>query len=96
VFLDGDGSDVPAFIPQIVEPIARGTQISSSARGPAKTRAWQYEFQQFCQGEFAGWILACFIGVRYSDMCPFRAILRDAHGETWMREETTLEFGDAD
>src|SRR5438045_8903632 len=25
VFLDGDGSDVPAFINQLVEPVARGT-----------------------------------------------------------------------
>src|SRR6476661_8209796 len=36
VFLDGDGSDVPAFIPQMVEPIARGTHdfvIGSRTRG---------------------------------------------------------------
>src|SRR5258705_3958271 len=25
VFLDGDGSDIPALMPQLVEPIARGT-----------------------------------------------------------------------
>src|SRR5882672_3261096 len=36
VFLDGDGSDVPAFMPQLVDPIARGTQdfvIGSRTRG---------------------------------------------------------------
>src|SRR4029434_6827 len=36
VFLDGDGSDVPAFIPQMVEPIARKTHdfvIGSRTRG---------------------------------------------------------------
>src|SRR3954470_670984 len=36
VFLDGDGSDIPAFIPQLVEPIANETHdfvIGSRTRG---------------------------------------------------------------
>src|SRR5438477_11983096 len=36
VFLDGDGSDVPAFMDQLVDPVARGTNdfvIGSRTRG---------------------------------------------------------------
>ena len=89
VFLDGDGSDVPAFIPQMVEPIARGTHdfvIGSRTRG--KREPGSMNFQQVLSGRIAGWILRLLYGVRYSDMCPFRAIRRDALEKLGMREET--------
>jgi hypothetical protein len=45
-------------------------------------------FQQRFAGRVAGLLLAALYGVRYTDMCPFRAIRRDALERLAMREET--------
>src|SRR5213596_3711699 len=89
VFLDGDGSDVPAFMPQLVEPIARGTHdfvIGSRTRGQREPSSMN--LQQVVSGRIAGWIIQILYGVRYTDMSPFRAIRRDALEKLGMREET--------
>ena len=89
VFLDGDGSDVPAFMSQLVEPIARSTHdfvIGSRTRGQREPGSMN--FQQVSSGRVAGWIMQLFYGVRYTDMCPFRAIRRDALTRLDMREQT--------
>jgi glycosyltransferase involved in cell wall biosynthesis len=89
VFLDGDGSDVPAFMNQLVDPIARGTHdfvIGSRMRGQREPGSMN--LQQILSGRIAGFILRLLYGVRYSDMCPFRAIRRDALAKLDMREET--------
>ena len=89
VFLDGDGSDIPAFIPKLVEPVARGTHdfvIGSRTRG--QREAGSMNFQQILSGRIAGWIMQILYGVRYTDMCPFRAIRRDALVKLDMREKT--------
>jgi glycosyltransferase involved in cell wall biosynthesis len=89
VFLDGDGSDVPAFMNQLVDPIARGTHdfvIGSRTRGHREPGSMN--FQQIVSGRIAGLILRLLYGVRYTDMCPFRAIRRDALAKLDMREET--------
>jgi hypothetical protein len=44
--------------------------------------------QQILAGRFAGWLISILYGVRYTDMCPFRAIRRDALAELHMREQT--------
>jgi glycosyltransferase involved in cell wall biosynthesis len=89
VFLDGDGSDVPAFIPQLIEPIVRGTHdfvIGSRTRGQRETGSMN--FQQILSGRIAGYITQLLYGVRYTDMCPFRAIRSEALARLEMREET--------
>jgi glycosyltransferase involved in cell wall biosynthesis len=89
VFLDGDGSDVPAFMNQLVDPIARGTHdfvIGSRTRGQREPSSMN--FQQVLSGRIAGFILRLLYGIRYTDMCPFRAIRRDALVKLNMREET--------
>jgi glycosyltransferase involved in cell wall biosynthesis len=89
VFLDGDGSDVPAFMNQLVDPIARGTHdfvIGSRTRGQRESGSMN--FQQILSGRIAGVLLQLLYGVRYTDMCPFRAIRRDALAKLNMREET--------
>jgi glycosyltransferase involved in cell wall biosynthesis len=89
VFLDGDGSDVPAFMNQLVDPIARGTHdfvIGSRTRGQREPGSMN--FQQVLSGRIAGFILRLLYGIRYTDMCPFRAIRRDALVKLNMREET--------
>ena len=89
VFLDGDGSDIPAFIPQMVEPIARKTHdfvIGSRTRGQREPGSMN--FQQILSGRIAGWMMQLLYGVRYTDMCPFRAIRHEALARLDMREET--------
>jgi glycosyltransferase involved in cell wall biosynthesis len=89
VFLDGDGSDCPEFMPELVEPILRGEQdfvIGSRTRG--KRESGSMNFQQVFAGRVAGWLLRLLYGVRYSDMCPFRAIRRSALDGLAMKETT--------
>jgi glycosyltransferase involved in cell wall biosynthesis len=89
VFLDGDGSDCPEFMNQLVDPIARGTHdfvIGSRTRGQRERGSMN--FQQIFAGRFAGCLLSILYGVRYTDMCPFRAIRRRALEKLSMREET--------
>jgi hypothetical protein len=89
VFLDGDGSDIPAFMPRLVEPIAHGTHdfvIGSRTRGQREPGSMN--FQQILSGRIAGWVTQLLYGVPYTDMCPFRAIRCDALANLNMREET--------
>lgn len=89
VFLDGDGSDCPEFMPQLVDPIRRGEQdfvIGSRTRGERERGSMN--FQQVFAGRVAGWLLRLLYGVSYSDMCPFRAIRRDALDRLGMKEQT--------
>ena len=89
VFLDGDGSDCPEFMPRLVDPIARGDYdftIGSRTRGQREPGSMN--FQQVFAGRLAGWLMSILYGVRYTDMGPFRAIRRDALEKLLMREET--------
>jgi glycosyltransferase involved in cell wall biosynthesis len=89
VFLDGDGSDIPTLMPQLVDSISRGTHdfvIGSRTRGQRERGSMN--FQQIVSGRAAGLILGLLYGVRYTDMCPFRAIRRDALEKLGMREKT--------
>ena len=76
VFLDGDGSDVPRFIPA----------LGSRTRG--KREPGSMNAQQVFAGHLAGLLIRAFYGVRYTDMSPFRAIRRDSFQTLGMREET--------
>ena len=89
VFLDGDGSDCPEFMSQLVDPIASGNcdfVIGSRTRGQREPGSMN--FQQIFAGRMAGWLMSVLYGVRYTDMCPFRAIGRDALEKLSMKEET--------
>ncbi len=89
VFLDGDGSDCPEFMGQLVQPVIQNEQdfvIGSRTRG--KREAGSMNFQQVFAGHVAGALLRLLYGVRYSDMCPFRAIRRSALEKLGMKETT--------
>ena len=89
VFLDGDGSDCPELMERLIGPIAAGTHdlvIGSRTRG--RREPGSMNFQQIFAGRAAGLLLRALYGVRYTDMCPFRAIRRDALARLDMREET--------
>ena len=89
VFLDGDGSDCPELMGELVQPIVDGEQdfvVGSRARG--KREPGSMSFQQILAGRMAGILLRLLYGVRYTDMCPFRAIRSDALNRLGMKEET--------
>jgi hypothetical protein len=89
VRLEGDGSDCPELMWRLVEPIINGTHdfvIGSRTRGNREPGSMN--FQQVFAGKAAGFLMRALYGVRYTDMCPFRAIRRDALQRLNMREET--------
>ncbi|MDQ3473920.1 MAG: glycosyltransferase family 2 protein [Acidobacteriota bacterium] len=89
VFLDGDGSDCPELIEHLVEPISEGKYdfvIGSRTRG--RRERGSLNLQQILAGRAAGLFLRALYGVRYTDMCPFRAIRREALESLGMREQT--------
>ncbi|MGB7033944.1 MAG: glycosyltransferase family 2 protein [Xanthobacteraceae bacterium] len=89
VFMDGDGADDPGAIAALVTPIKDGRfdfVIASRARGARQpgSMAWH----QIAAGLAAGWLTKQLYGVRYTDMCAFRAIRRDTLLALGMREMT--------
>jgi glycosyltransferase involved in cell wall biosynthesis len=89
VFLDGDGSDDPALIPEVVAPIVAGEAdfvLGSRTRGPREPGSMSA--LQVWSGRLVGWMLWVRYGVRYTDMSPFRAIRRAALARLGMREMT--------
>jgi glycosyltransferase involved in cell wall biosynthesis len=89
VYMDGDGADDPAAIAALVEPIRSGAYdfvIASRARGEREpgSMAWH----QLLAGHAAGLLTRLLYGVRYTDMCAFRAIRRDTLLGLGMREMT--------
>lgn len=89
VFLDGDGSDCPEFMSQLVQPILANTHdfvIGSRTRGQREPGSMN--FQQIASGYMAGFILRILYGVRFTDMSPFRAIRPEVLRQLGMREQT--------
>jgi len=89
VFMDGDGADDPAAIAALVEPIHSGDYdfvIASRARG--KREPGSMASHQLLAGQVVGWLMGLLYGVRYTDMCAFRAIRRDTLLQLGMRELT--------
>ncbi len=89
VFMDGDGADDPAGIAALVAPLHAGScdfVIASRARG--EREAGSMAGHQLLAGFAAGWLTKLLYGVRYTDMCAFRAIRRETLLALGMREMT--------
>ncbi len=89
VFLDGDGSDCPELMDQLVKPLIDGTHdfvIGSRTRGQREPGSMNA--QQVFAGYLAGWLIRPLYGVKYTDMCPFRAIRRNVLEKLGMQEQT--------
>jgi glycosyltransferase involved in cell wall biosynthesis len=89
VFLDGDGADRGDLLGLIAEPVLTGTHdfvLASRTRGQRDPGAMLWH--QVLAGRTAGWGMGALYGVRYSDMCAYRAIGREALGRLDMREMT--------
>jgi glycosyltransferase involved in cell wall biosynthesis len=89
VFMDGDGADDPASISGLVAPIRAGSfdfVIASRARGAREPGS--IGWHQLLAGRLAGLGVRLLYGVRYTDMCAFRAIRRERLLALGMREMT--------
>jgi glycosyltransferase involved in cell wall biosynthesis len=88
VFMDGDGSDVLADLPRLIDPILSGEAdfvLGSRIRGhrePGSMLASQVFAAHLVS------LLLLFQGVRYTDMGPFRAIRRTSLEQLDMSELT--------
>ncbi|HMK80322.1 MAG TPA: glycosyltransferase family 2 protein [Xanthobacteraceae bacterium] len=88
-FLDGDGSDVPAFMPAVIGPLARSEAdfvMGSRLRG--RREAGSMTPQQLLAGRLAGVMMRLVYGVRFTDMSPFRAMRARELRALGMREQT--------
>lgn len=88
-FLDGDGSDVPGFIPRVVAPIAeRSADFVLGSRLRGNREPGSLTPQQILAGRLAGSLLRLTYGVRFTDMSPLRAIRFDRLASLGMHEQT--------
>src|SRR5271165_4833229 len=87
--MDGDGADRGDLMADLVEPIRRGDfdfVIASRARGEREPGSMNWH--QLLAGYLAGIGTRALYGVRYTDMCAYRAIRRDCLARLGMREMT--------
>jgi glycosyltransferase involved in cell wall biosynthesis len=89
VFLDGDGADRGDLMGLIAGPVLAGTHdlvLASRTRGRRDRGSMLWH--QVLAGRIAGRGMGALYGVRYSDMCAYRAITREALRGLDMREMT--------
>jgi glycosyltransferase involved in cell wall biosynthesis len=88
-FLDGDGSDVPGFIPSIVAPlIDNRADFVMGSRLRGRREKGSLTPQQRIAGALAGVLLRLVYGARFSDMSPLRAMRVDRLRALGMQEQT--------
>ena len=89
VFMDGDGSDRAECIVDLIAPIAEGSSdfvIASRIRGVREKGSMGWH--QILIGMLMGTLIKLRYGVKYTDMCAFRAMGRDHLIGLGMREMT--------
>jgi glycosyltransferase involved in cell wall biosynthesis len=89
VFLDGDGADRGDLMARLTDPIQAGTHdMVIASRTAGEREPGSMSWHQVLAGRLAGWGMGALYGVRYTDMCAYRAIRRDALDALGMREMT--------
>jgi glycosyltransferase involved in cell wall biosynthesis len=78
VFMDGDGADRADLLRELVLPIQNGAQDFVIAA----------RLHQVVAGHVLGFAIGVLTGTRYTDMCAFRAIRREALQALGLREMT--------
>ncbi len=88
-FMDGDGADDPVALAAMVQAVSSGDYdfaIGSRARGNREPGSMAGH--QILAGLAAGALIGLLYGVRYTDMCAYRAMRRDKLLALGMRELT--------
>jgi glycosyltransferase involved in cell wall biosynthesis len=89
VFMDGDGADRADLIGQLTAPIRAGTHdFVLATRAKPLREPGSMSAHQIIAGHVLGYAIGLLTGVRYSDMCAFRAIRRENLARLGMREMT--------
>ena len=89
LFLDGDGSDAGELSGRLLDPIARGdADFTLAERSRAGREPGSMGLHQVLAGRIVGSAVGLLTGVRYRDMCAFRAIRMDVLRHLGMREMT--------
>ena len=79
VFLDGDYSDYPEEMPQLLDPILKGeADLVIGSRVLGRREPGALLPQQRLGNALATWMIRLLFGVRYTDLGPFRAIRSEA------------------
>ena len=89
VFIDGDGSDCPEFVNELIRPIQENHcdfVIGSRMRGERERGS--LNAPQIFAARLASWLIRARYGVNFTDMSPFRAIRTELLYSLPMREET--------
>ncbi len=89
VYMDGDGADIIAGLPQLIAPIEADKAdfvIGSRLRGNREPGSMLAS--QLFAARLVGFLLRIFQGVSYTDMCAFRAIRRSSLEQLHMSELT--------
>ena len=89
VFMDGDGADDPSAIEEMVSALrSRSADFVIGSRVRGKREPLSMAWHQLLAGLFMGGLIRLLYGVRYTDMCAFRAIRRYMLLQLGMRELT--------
>jgi glycosyltransferase involved in cell wall biosynthesis len=89
VFLDGDGADRGDLIGRIAGPVQAGTQdFVLASRTLGQRDPGSMNWHQVMAGRMAGFGMGALYGMRYTDMCAYRAIRRDVLAKLDLREMT--------
>ena len=89
VFMDGDGADRGDLMERLVRPIRRGEfDFVIASRAGGEREAGAMSWHQLLSGRMAGFGIHLLYGIRYTDMCAYRAIRRDCLERLDMREMT--------
>lgn len=75
VFIDGDYSDYPEQMPELVKPISEhGIDMVIGSRAKGKRQSGSMAVQQVFGNWLATTLMKWFFGAKFSDLGPFRAI----------------------
>ncbi len=89
VFMDGDGADRADLLQELTAPIQRNEKdFVIAARVRHLRDRGAMSLHQIAAGHVLGFAIGAVTGTRYSDMCAFRAIRRDALQRLDLREMT--------
>jgi len=88
LFMDGDGSDVPAYIPALLDAIDGGADLALGVRRGPAVEAGSMTLPARFGNWFAGVLLALRFGRRVHDLSPLKAVRRDLLWRIGPREMT--------